>query len=653
MATKKTTTTKKPKTYYITSPIYFPSGRWHLGHCYTTVCCDALARYKRLMGFDVFYLTGTDEHGKKIEETAKSAGLSPKEYVDERVASIKELWKLLDIKYDGYIRTTDEYHKKAVQKIFETLYKKGDIYKSKYSGKYCTPCESFWTVPQLKDGNCPDCGRGVADSEEESYFFKLSKYRDKLIKLLTTTDYLEPASRVNEMVNNFLKDGLQDLCVSRTSIKWGVPVSFDKGHVVYVWIDALSNYITALGYDGNTGTPLFDKFWPADLHMVGKEIVRFHSIIWPAILMALGLKLPKKVFGHGWLLFGGDKMSKSKGNIVDPFVLSERYGIDTLRYYLLREVPFGSDGLYTNEALLTRYNSELCNDLGNLVKRSVAMAEQYFGGQVTPKADVTEAETEIVTMIDRLSKVIEDNLKNLKINKALEDIFAVVSRANKYIDETAPWVLAKDEPNKPRLSRVMYTLLEAVRVVATALKPFLAETPYKIFAGLGEGTDLDFGKALKYGKIKNYKVKGQSPLFVRLDVKKELEELDKIAEKEAKPATQEKTEKENNGVITIDDFAKVKLLVGTVTACEKVEKADKLLKLTVDMGDHSRTVVSGIALNYTPEQMIGKRVIVVSNLAPAKLRGIESQGMILCADSADGVVVVSPESGVPNGSVVR
>ncbi|MCL2370911.1 MAG: methionine--tRNA ligase subunit beta, partial [Firmicutes bacterium] len=452
---------------------------------------------------------------------------------------------------------------------------------------------------------------------------------------------------------NFLKDGLQDLCVSRTSIKWGVPVSFDKGHVVYVWIDALSNYITALGYDGNTGTPLFDKFWPADLHMVGKEIVRFHSIIWPAILMALGLKLPKKVFGHGWLLFGGDKMSKSKGNIVDPFVLSERYGIDTLRYYLLREVPFGSDGLYTNEALLTRYNSELCNDLGNLVKRSVAMAEQYFGGQVTPKADVTEAETEIVTMIDRLSKVIEDNLKNLKINKALEDIFAVVSRANKYIDETAPWVLAKDEPNKPRLSRVMYTLLEAVRVVATALKPFLAETPYKIFAGLGEGTDLDFGKALKYGKIKNYKVKGQSPLFVRLDVKKELEELDKIAEKEAKPATQEKTEKENNGVITIDDFAKVKLLVGTVTACEKVEKADKLLKLTVDMGDHSRTVVSGIALNYTPEQMIGKRVIVVSNLAPAKLRGIESQGMILCADSADGVVVVSPESGVPNGSVVR
>ena len=655
-AGKSTVSAKTKPTYYITTPIYYPSGDWHLGHCYTTVCCDALARYKRLMGYDVYYLTGTDEHGKKIEDTAKANSITPKEFVDNKVASVKELWKLLDISYDGFIRTTDKRHKDAVQNIFDRLYKQGDIYKGNYTGKYCTPCESFWTDSQLKDGNCPDCGRAVADAQEEAYFFRLSKYRDKLIELLTTTEFLAPKSRVNEMVGNFLSEGLTDLCVSRTTFDWGVSVKHDPKHTVYVWIDALSNYITALGYDGSKKSKdtLFEKYWPCDIHMVGKEIVRFHSIIWPALLMELDLPIPKKVFGHGWLLFGGDKMSKSKGNVVDPFVLSARYGIDTLRYFLLREVPFGSDGIYTNELLLTRYNSDLCNDLGNLVKRTVAMSEQYFDGVVVPAEGVTEADGELIAMIDGLSAVLDNALNELKINKALESIFAIVGRANKYIDETCPWILSKDALLKGRLSRVLYTLLEAVRCAATALKPFLVSTPGLIFDSLGRGTDLEFCRAIGYGKVRQYKVKGMPPLFVRLDVKKELLELDKIAQQEIKPASTNKAEtRAEQSIISIDDFGKVKLLVGTVVGCDKIEKADKLLRLTVDMGDHTRTIVSGIASYYAPKDMIGKTVTVVSNLAPAKLRGIVSEGMILCADSPEGVVLVAPEKSVPPGSAVR
>lgn len=677
---------EKNKKYYITTPIYYPSGKWHLGHSYTTVCCDALARYKRMRGFDVFYLTGTDEHGQKIEKRAAEAGVTPKAFVDALVDNIKELWSLLDISYDKFIRTTDGYHVKAVQKIFKQLYDQGDIYKSRYKGKYCTPCESFWTESQLVDGKCPDCGREVSDAEEESYFFRLSKYQDRIKKLLTETDFLEPRSRVNEMVNNFIKDGLNDVAVSRTAFKWGIPVEFDPGHIVYVWIDALSNYITALGY-GSDDTSLFDKYWPADLHMVGKEIVRFHTIIWPAILMALNLPLPKKVYGHGWLLLGGDKMSKSKGNVVDPFILEKRYGVDAIRYYILREIPFGSDGVYTNEAFIGRFNQDLCNDLGNLTRRTLAMNKQYFDGKVDASGEKGEFDDDFIAEINALDKKLDEDIDKLNLSRALEDIFAVIDKANKYIDNTRPWVLSKSEESKNRLKAVLYNLTEAIRVCSTALMPFITRTPKLIFEGLGLKAPEVFGNDLKWGAVKKYETHETGILFPRLDEKKELIELDKIAAaaekaekkeekkaesvvkddasakdktavpaKEKAPETVKTDEDSQEEYVTADEFFRTKLVVGEVIACEKVEKADRLLKSTVKIGEEVRTIVSGIAKFYTPEEMVGKRVVVVKNLAPRKIRGIESRGMLLCAVSGEGeneqLCLVRPEKLMDGGSEV-
>ena len=646
------------KKYYITTPIYYPSGKWHLGHCYTTVCCDAIARYKRMKGFDVFFLTGTDEHGQKIEKKAEAKGCTPKQFVDELVDDIKKLWGLLDISYDKFIRTTDDYHEQAVQKIFTKLYEKGDIYKGKYSGKYCTPCESFWTESQLVNGKCPDCGRDVIDAEEESYFFRLSKYQDRIKELLTTTDFLQPQSRVNEMVNNFLKDGLNDLAVSRTSFKWGVPVSFDNKHIVYVWVDALSNYITALGY-ANENPELFNKFWPADLHMVGKEIVRFHTIIWPALLMALDVPLPKKVYGHGWLLFGGDKMSKSKGNVVDPYILSARYGVDAIRYYLLREIPFGSDGNYTNEEFIMRINQDLVNDLGNLAKRSLAMSKQYFEGKVTKPTALTDVDEAFIANINALDKKVEDWMDKINVTKALECIFEVIGSANKYIDVNKPWELNKNG-EKERLNAVMYNLLEAIRVSASALLPFLTSSPKKIFASLGVAVPETLD-TLVYGQVDAYATTEIEVLFPRIDMKKELLELEKLAEELAKAEEkkeQKMEEKEPVLNISIDDFFKAKLAVGEILACEKVEKADRLLKSTVKIGDEVRTIVSGIAKFYTPEEMVGKRVVIVTNLEPRKIRGIESKGMILCACSGEHgsedekLCVITPEKLIESGAEV-
>lgn len=642
--------------FYLTTPIYYPSGKWHLGHCYTTVYGDSIARYKRMQGYDVFYLTGTDEHGQKIEQRAAAAGVSPKAFVDGLVAEIQRLWKLMDISYTKFIRTTDDYHVAAVGKIFKKLYDQGDIYKSKYKGKYCTPCEAFWTETQLADGKCPDCGRPVVEAEEESYFFRLTKYADRVRTLLTESDFLSPKSRVNEMVNNFIDNGLTDLAVSRTSFTWGIPVEFDPGHIVYVWIDALSNYITALGYASGDSSVL-EKYWPCDLHLMAKEIVRFHAVIWPAILMALGLPLPKKEIGHGWLMFEGDKMSKSKGNVADPFLLADRYGVDALRYYLLRAMPFGADGAYTNETFLTRINADIVNDLGNLVKRTLAMSRQYFDGKVTNGGEAASEDESFTAAIDALKKRVENAMDEYMPNRALEEIFALVSRANKYIDETAPWALHKSPEKRARLERVLYNLLEALRVTATCLLPFLTKYPPQIFAGLGLKAPEDLKNAA-YGKVKTYTTTEQPPLMLRLDVAKELAALDSeigpTAEKETKNQKEDKKmeEKTETGIITIDDFFKTELKVAEVTACEKVEKADKLLKLQLRVGGETRTVVSGIAKSYTPEEMVGKRVVLVANLKPARLRGIESQGMILCASDGDKVVLVSPEKIVPSGSEV-
>lgn len=641
-----------PPKFYLTTPIYYPSGKWHLGHCYTTVYGDAIARYKRMSGYDVFYLTGTDEHGQKIEQRAAAAGVSPKAFVDGLVADIQRLWKLMDISYDKFIRTTDASHVAAVQKIFRQLYDQGDIYKSTYKGKYCTPCEAFWTETQLKDGKCPDCGREVTDAEEESYFFRLTKYADRVRKLLTETDFLEPKSRVNEMVNNFIDNDLTDLAVSRTSFKWGIPVEFDPGHIVYVWIDALSNYITALGY-GGADTALFDRYWPADLHLMAKEIVRFHAVIWPAILMALGLPVPKKVVGHGWLIFDGDKMSKSKGNVADPFELADRYGVDPLRYYLLRAMPFGADGTYTDETFLTRVNSDLVNDLGNLVKRSIAMSVQYFGGKVTAAGEAAPADDALIAALNGLKAKVDAHIDKYMPNRALEEIFAVVSAANKYIDETAPWILNR-EGKTARLQRVIYNLLETLRIVGMLLSPFLTRFPGEIYKGLGLTLPERFENAA-YGGVQEYSTADRPPLMKRLDVRKELEALSAGREQDkAADCKEDKKmeEKEKTGIITIDEFFRTQLQVAEVVACEKVEKADKLLKLTLKTGDGTRTVVSGIAKSYTPEQMVGKQVVLVANLKPAKLRGIESEGMILCATDGDGVVLVSPEKAVEPGSEV-
>lgn len=648
---------QKKDTFYITTPIYYPSGQWHLGHCYTTVCCDAIARYKRMSGYDVFYLTGTDEHGQKIEKKAAEQGVSPKAFVDERVAVIKNLWRTLDISYDKFIRTTDEYHEKAAAKIFDELYKKGDIYKSVYKGKYCTPCESFWTENQLVDGKCPDCGREVTDAEEECYFFRLSAYRDRIIKLLTETDYLQPKTRVNEMVNNFLKDGLNDLAVSRTSFKWGIPVPFDDRHVIYVWVDALTNYITALGY-GSDDDSLFKKYWPADLHMVGKEIVRFHAIVWPAILMALSLPLPKKVYGHGWLMLDGDKMSKSKGNVVDPLVLCDRYGVDAVRYYLLREIPFGSDANYSGEAFIARINQDLANDLGNLVKRTLTMNKKYFGGKLTAPHTPPAEDAEFIEAIDALKDKVDAYIEEINVTKALEAVFAVIGKANKYIDVNAPWVLDK-EGKKERLMEVMYNLTEAIRVAATLLLPFMTKGPAAIFGALRLPVARSFD-GVKWGAVKNYETGEADILYPRLDVQKELKEMENLSEqtgREENKNMQENTDKkpaaeQPGNYITIDDFCKVTLRVGEVIASERVEKSSKLLKNTVKIGDETRTILSGIAKYYTPEEMVGKRVVVVTNLKPRMMCGYESSGMILCAEKDGKVVLVSPEKAVESGAEV-
>lgn len=651
--------------YYITTPIYYPSGKWHLGTCYTTVICDALARFKRMQGYDVFYLTGTDEHGQKIDDVAKSVGIPVKEYIDKVVKELRELWGLLDISYDKFIRTTDDYHEKAVQKIFEKLYAQGDIYKDEYEGYYCKPCESFWTKSQLVDGKCPDCGREVSLMKEESYFFRLSKYQDRLIKLIEENpEFLQPKSRQNEMLNNFLRPGLQDISVSRTSFDWGVKVPFDPKHVVYVWIDALTNYITALGY-GSDDTTLFEKYWPADLHMMGKEIVRFHSIIWPAILMALDIPLPKKVYGHGWLLLSGDKISKSKGNAVDPVILSERYGVDAVRYYLLREIPFGQDGSYSNRAFISRINSDLANDFGNLVSRSTAMCSQYFGGIVPERGEIEEVDKSLIDVCNGAYEKVAKAMDSLLVPEALEEIWKIIIRANKYIDETTPWLLAKDESKRARLQSVIYNLIEAIRMANVLVSPFLTKSYVEVFKKIGVTDEyLEGFGSLEFGAMRSgAKVEKGEALFKRIDIEKDVKELEAIAEKaeaeKNKKAEKKEDEKEENTVtfeeITIDDFAKINLRVGKVASAEKVEKADKLLKLGVDLGEgRIRTVVSGIAKWYAPDEMVGKEIILVANLKPCKLRGIMSEGMILCASDEDGnLAIVSPSKPMKAGSEVR
>ncbi len=648
---------KKP--FYITTPIYYPSGNPHIGHCYTTVACDSIARYRRMQGYDVMFLTGTDEHGLKIEQKAAEKGVTPKEYVDEIVKTFKKLWSYMNISYDRYIRTTDDYHIETVQKIFKALYDKGYIYKGEYKGKYCTPCESFWTESQLdENGCCPECHREVTEAKEEAYFFKMSPFAERIEKLLTETDYLQPKTRATELVNNFIKPGLEDLCVSRTTFKWGIPVTFDDKHVVYVWIDALSNYISALGF-WNEQYNDFDKFWPADVHMVAKDIMRFHAIIWPAMLMALDLPLPKHLAVHGWITFNGQKMSKSLGNVVDPFILGERYGADAIRYHILREMALGADSSFSNEIMINRINSDLANGLGNLVSRTVAMADKYFGGTLPADREAGDFDAELMAEAKELVAKVDEFMDKTQINNALAEIFKVVSRANKYIDETAPWVLGKDESKKARLATVLYNLLEAIRIVSTLLSNFMPTTMPKVWEQIGAAeSDITYENAGKFGVLPaDVTVHRGEIIFPRIDVNKEIEELNKIIGSNAEPE-----EKADDGFepapiadeITIDDFAKVDLRVALVKDCEKVKKSKKLLCLQLDDGFGGRQVVSGIAAWYKPEDLIGKKVVIVANLKPVKLCGVESNGMICAADTPDGAAsVIFPDQDLPCGAKLR